>query len=314
MSRIHDALRRAEEERLSGVVSEPQEDALPAPTVGIPSSYADAVLAEDGVAGTAAVRAETAAELPSTADAFLSKLQQPSWSPDMSKLLFMNGNSHIAVGTEEFRTLRARLYQARTKRPVKTLLVASAMPGEGKSFVSANLAQVLARQQGRRTLLIDADLRWSRLHNIFGAPSGPGLTEYLAGEVDEQKIIQRSSNENFFFIPGGRSASNPAELIGNGRLKQLLERIGPMFSWIVFDTPPAVPVSDASRLAEICDGVVLVVNAGVTPFDVAQKARQEFKDKPVLGVVLNRVAPKHTYSAYYYSSYERERSKPAEKN
>jgi protein-tyrosine kinase len=312
MSRIHDALRRAEEERTAGTVPEPVTDALPVPQGGIPASYADAVLAEPGLSASAHM--DTAGDFPSTAEAFLSRLRQPSWSPDMQKLLFMNGNSHINVGTEEFRTLRARLYQARTKRPVKTILVASAMPGEGKSFVSANLSQVLARQQGRRTLLIDADLRWSRLHTMFGAPSGPGLTEYLASEADEQQIIQRSSNENFFFIPGGRAASNPAELITNGRLKLLLDRLGPMFSWIVFDTPPAVPVSDASRMAELCDGVVLVVSAGVTAFDVAQKARQEFKDKPVLGVVLNRVAPKTTYSAYYYSSYERERSKHAEKN
>jgi capsular exopolysaccharide synthesis family protein len=313
MSRIHDALRRAEEERLAnGPVADEITGVLPEPATGIPASYADEVLATPSSA-MAAQHAIPGDGLPA-AESFLSRLRQPAWTPDMTKLLFMNGNSHIAAGTEEFRTLRARLYQARTKRPVKTILVASAMPSEGKSFVSANLAQVLARQHGRRTLLIDADLRWSRLHDLFGAPSGPGLTEYLSGEATEEQVIQRSTNENFFLIPGGRAASNPAELIANGRMKVLLERVGPLFSWIVFDTPPAVPVSDASRLAELCDGVVLVVNAGVTPFDVAQKAREEFKDKPVLGVVLNRVAPKATYSAYYYSSYERERTKQTEKN
>ena len=94
--------------------------------------------------------------------------------------------------------------------------------------------------------------------------------------------------------------SNPMELIGNGRLKGLLHRLAPLFDWIVIDSPPCVPLSDASVLADLCDGVLMVVLAGKTPFDMAQKGGQQFREKRLLGVVLNHVPPQASYSAHYY--------------
>ncbi|PYV52176.1 MAG: capsular biosynthesis protein, partial [Acidobacteria bacterium] len=104
---------------------------------------------------------------------------------------------------EEFRTLRSRLYQAREKHPLSKVLVTSPLPKEGKSFVTANLGQVLVRQQGKRVLLIDADLRNPHLHSTLGAESGPGLSEFLKGEMDEFTIIQSGPMENLFLIPAG---------------------------------------------------------------------------------------------------------------
>ena len=106
-------------------------------------------------------------------------------------------------GTEEFRTLRSRLYHLREKMPLKTVLVTSALPKEGKSFTATNLAQVMVRQQGRRVLLIDADLRAPRLHRMLGTTSDPGLSDYLQGKSDEFSIMQRGPLENLFFIPSG---------------------------------------------------------------------------------------------------------------
>src|SRR5262249_10886012 len=150
----------------------------------------------------------------------------------------------------------------------------SSLPKEGKSFVASNLAQVIARQQGRKVLLIDADLRAPRLHQLLGTPIGPGLADYLSGQSDEFAVLQRGVMDNLFFIPSGRSVSSPAELVANGRLKSLLTRLEPLFDWIIIDSPPAVPVSDASLMADVCDGVLLVVRSHATAFDQAQKARQ----------------------------------------
>ena len=208
-------------------------------------------------------------------DTLLARCAQLEWNPDPATMLFMNGDDS-ARGTEEFRTLRSRLYHLREKMPLKKVLVTSALPKEGKSFTSSNLAQVMVRQHGRRVLLIDADLRAPRLHMMLGTTSDPGLSDYLLGKNDEFSIMQRGPLENLFFIPSGTGATDPAELVGNGRLKLLLQRVEPLFDWIIIDSPPAIPVSDASVLAKACDGVLMVVRSNATPFDIARKARQEF--------------------------------------
>jgi len=118
------------------------------------------------------------------------------------------------------------------------VLVTSALPKEGKSFTAANLAQVLVRQHGRRVLLIDADLRGPRLHLMLGTTSSPGLSDYLKGEKDEFSIMQRGPLESLFFIPSGHEIENPAELVANGRLRFLLQRVEPLFDWIIIDSPP----------------------------------------------------------------------------
>jgi protein-tyrosine kinase len=214
-------------------------------------------------------------------------------------------NSEQGPGTEQFRTLRSRLYQMREKQPLKKVLVTSSLPKEGKSFVAANLAQALVWQHGRRVLLIDGDLRASRLHLALGSALTPGLSEYLLGEADEFAIMQRGAMENLFLIPAGRSTSKPAELIANGRLKFLLSRVEPLFDWIIVDSPPAVPVSDAGLMANHCDGVLMIVRSNATPFDMARKARAEFDDKLLLGVVLNGIKGGSSAYSEYYSAYAR---------
>ena len=243
-----------------------------------------------------------------TWDLITARCPQGPWKPTKG-MLFLNGNIHDQVGTEEFRTLRSRLYHIREKRPLKTILVSSALPAEGKTFVSANLSQTLARQHGRRVVLLDCDLRRARLHESFGTRCEPGVSDYLRGDADEYSILQRGSMENLVFIPGGRSISNPAELIGNGKLEVLVKRLSELFDWVIIDSPPAVPVADASLIGRFCDGILLVVLAAKTPSDLVQRARQEFRNMPLLGVVLNRVQAGSTYVSYYYGAY----GKPGEK-
>src|SRR5260370_20403511 len=137
---------------------------------------------------------------------------------------FFNGDD-TGRGAEEFRTLRSRLYHTREKMALKKILVPSALPKEGKSFPSANLAQVLVRQHGRRVLLIDADLRGPRLHTMLGTTTSPGLSDYLQGGNDEFSIMQRGPMEDLFFVPSGHRISDPSELVAHGRLKFLLQRV-----------------------------------------------------------------------------------------
>jgi len=296
MSRIHDALKKAEEERLAGKT--------PSPVVfesaeGPPTDAIAAPVPEPRPMNTA-----TPDAIDANSEALLQRCTKVHWRPNRDVALFLETQSQVAPGMEEFRTLRSRLFQIRAKRPLKTILVSSALPNEGKSFVSSNLAQVFARQAGGKTLLIDCDLRKPQLHETLGAPSTPGLSSYLQGKTDEFSIIQKAGYEDLFFIPGGEVGPGTPELIGNGRLKVLIKQLAPYFSWIVIDSSPTGPVSDASRVAEFCDGVLLVVRAASTPASVAELAKREFRDVPILGVVLNQVA--HTdgaYSKYYYGQY-----------
>jgi capsular exopolysaccharide synthesis family protein len=172
---------------------------------------------------------------------------------------------------------------------VKSLLVTSAVPTEGKSFVAANLANVLALQPQCRVLLIDANLRSPQLHLVLGTSLTPGFSEYLLQEVEEFGIMQRGTAEGLFFIPAGRSVSGPTELLGGNRLRPLIERCKPLFDWIVIDSPATLPVSDACLLSNFCDGVVMVVRSHSTPFDVVCKARDKFREESIVGVVLNRI-------------------------
>lgn len=308
MSRIHEALKRAEQERaaaqgghaeVTSVVEAPVLEQVPDRPTGNGNSAMSAVATAP--AGTSAMPTFTN---PFTFDTLIARCAQTEWRPDPKTMLFF-GQDESARGTEQFRTLRSRLYQMREKMSLKKILVTSALPKEGKSFVAANLAQVLVKQHGRRVLLIDADLRVPSLHSVLGTASVPGLGDYLTGGSDEFGVMQRGPMDNLFFIPGGRSEVQPAELIGNGRFKMLMQRVEPLFDWVIVDSPPAVPVSDGSQLANFCDGVLMVVRSNSTPYDTAQKARQEFLGKTLVGVVLNGISKSESYARYYYDVYEK---------
>lgn len=304
MSRIHEALRKAEQSGHAGdtPVLDVLSDSLPAtpspqPGNEFPGMDLEAVLADSTPPGGA---------LPSQ-DSWLSGLHPQSWKPKPNYVLLAEaGSTILSAAHEQFRTLRSRLYQLRTHQPLKTVLVASALPGEGKSFVSVNLALVLARQHGRRVLLIDSDLRRPKLHDVLGTPGKPGLADYLSSAAEASSAIQKTPVENLYFMPAGTLAPNPSELIGTGGMTKLIRDLAPLFDWIIIDTPPVIPVSDATVMAEACDGVILVLKAGSTPYDVAQKARDEFRSAPVVGVVLNRTGKGHSYGVYYYELYGNE--------
>ena len=301
MSRIHDALKRAEQDRpvYKGIGIEEVEVPLAIPTTGpIP------VTSAGDTARSAAMPPVVPSSDPMALDTALAGSPPTTWAPDTKTMLFFSTEEQ-AHGTEQFRTLRSQLYQLREKHSLRKILVASSVPREGRSFVAANLAQVMARQPGCRALLIDADLRSPRLHLALGTSPSPGLSEYLLGETQEFEIIQRGQMENLFFVASGRPVSGQTEIVSNGRLRFLLDRLEPLFDWIIIDSPAAIPVSDAGLIANFCDGVLMVVRSDSTPFDIVRKARQKFNDDRVLGVVLNGISAEIDPKTQHYFSASR---------
>ena len=222
---------------------------------------------------------------------------KPAWVLDPQTVVF--GETHAQRrGAEQFRTLRARLYQLRETAPLKKILITSALAGEGKTFVATNLAQATGQERERRVLLIDADLRNPSLHLPLGAPLSPGLTDYLKGEAIDADILQHGQEGKLCFVAAGRPASNSSELLTNGKLEKFLEHVSPLFDWVIIDSPPCLPVADANILAGFCDGVVLVAKAQSTPAAALERARKELQKRKLVGVVLNGV--EQADGSFYY--------------
>lgn len=302
MSKIHEALKKAQQERAMTISSGPDAGQSHLDPTSIMHSEAVATIAAPHSAPGPPVREKQSPEA-LRFDSLVKNCVRPTWHLDPNLIVFSEASPSVA-GAEQFRTLRTRLMQMRDAMPLKKVQVTSAVSGEGKTFVATNLAQAFARQRDRRVLLIDGDLRRSMLHLPLGAPSSPGLSDYLRGEATENEVIQHGQEGNLCFIPAGNAVKDPNEILSNGKLSTLLDRMSLIFDWIILDSPPCLPVADASVLANACDGVLLVVRAASTPLALAQKARQELQGKNVIGVVLNAVEDVHSYGGYYYGGYE----------
>ena len=293
MSRIHEALKKAAQERNDQASTRPVSDFLdlstPVATPPVDGHRPDGLTGLPPATDTRYLRFEE----------FAKRCSRPGWKMGAGASLF-NDQTNNAVGTEKFRTLRSRLYQIAAAHPLKKIVITSGMPGEGKTFVTTNLAQSFVRQTDRRILLIDADLRASRLHMLLGAPDRPGLTDYLRGDADEFQVTQVGPSGNLCLIPGGQEVTNPSELLHSDRMRQLLERMSQVFDWVILDSPPAMAVHDSSILADMCDGVIFVVRAGSTDFEVARRHLRS-SAKRICSALCSIASKRATaYGDYYY--------------
>ena len=311
MSKIYEALLRAELER-TAVTGEPAGNTavavhdlmLPQEEIGYPLDSIESV--EPFYAEPQPELQSPVAVPPSFA---VEEAMLRAWSPTLSALPALEDRG---PGVEQFRSLRSHVTEFREQKPLKTVLVSSGLPGEGKSFVTLNLALSFSRHKGNRVLLIDGDMRRSSLHKVLGAPREPGLAEYLSGEATLSDVMQRPKPTSALplppglasltFIGGGRDADKAGDLAANHRFAELLGAVDHSFDWIIVDSSPVNLVSDAVSLARSCDGVLLVCREGVTKFKTAQQAQAQFKSANVLGFVLNAVhkLPKGDY----YGSYD----------
>lgn len=210
-----------------------------------------------------------------------------------------------SVSAEAFRTLRTNIQFSSIDKKVQVVCVTSAGPGEGKSTVGSNLAVVMA-ESGKKTLIIDCDLRKPSIHKIFQLSNNTGLSDLLAGKVVFEKTVQESGTENLYVLTSGTKPPNPSEILASSKIKKFITALRLMYDFIVIDTPPVLLVTDAQLLAECSDGYLLVLASGEVDKDAAAKAQNllEKVNAKILGAVLNKVeTSKGGYYGYYGKSY-----------
>ena len=203
---------------------------------------------------------------------------------------------------EAYRTLRSNIEFAAVDAPIRTLLVTSAVPGEGKTITSANLAAVFA-QAGRRVLLVDADLRKPGVHVAFNLPNARGLTTLIRGdELGLDDVALTTEQAGLRILTSGPLPPNPAELLGSHRMRTVLERLKSEVDLVILDSAPLRGLTDSAVLSSFVDGTVLVIDAGVSRRQVVRQCRQalEKADANVLGAILNRIPDKSRSSGEAY--------------
>jgi len=192
-----------------------------------------------------------------------------------------------APTAEQYRALRTRLMQADHGAPVGALLVTSPGRREGKSLTAANLALSMAQEVQARICVVDADLRHSRLHALFGVPATPGLADVLAGRAALADALVRLDDQQIVVLPAGESPAHPAELLGSTAMRRTIETLRTQFDRVIIDAPAIGPLADVGILSPLVDGLLLVVHAGVTTKPAIQEAVATIGTDKFLGVVLN---------------------------
>lgn len=205
--------------------------------------------------------------------------------------------------TEQYRTVRTNLQFSAVDQEIQTILLTSAGPNEGKSMTSANLAVVYA-QQGKKVLLIDADLRKPTIHYTFRLDNLRGLSNVLVGNTRLQEVVSPSDVENLDLISSGPIPPNPSELLGSKKMQEMVKEARQIYDIIIFDTPPVLAVTDAQILANVCDGSILVVRSGRTEHEAASKAIESLQasNAKILGTILNDRDKKEMNYYYYYGN------------
>jgi capsular exopolysaccharide synthesis family protein len=209
---------------------------------------------------------------------------------------------------ELIQALRTNLMMAPELVDGRTLLVTSAQPGEGKTVAVANIGVSLARLK-QRVVLIDADLRKPRLHELFGEDQQPGLANVLTGKTTPRDC-RKTKIPGLWLMPAGSMSQNPADLLGSQRFEKLVAYLRQHFDWIVIDSPPTLAVTDASLISQVASGVLIVIDCGRTSRQLASAAVQQLEAvrAPLLGAMLNRVVFDDNDDAYspYYHHYHHE--------
>ncbi|CDQ18942.1 CpsD/CapB family tyrosine-protein kinase [Halobacillus karajensis] len=210
----------------------------------------------------------------------------------------INPKSPIA---EQFRTIRTNLQFTSVDKELETMLVTSASPSEGKSITTANTAVVFA-QQGKKVLLVDADLRKPTIHYTFRVNNTKGLSNYLVGDQPVYKLVSQTEIENLDTMTCGPIPPNPSELLGSKKMQTFIDEAKETYDMIIFDTPPVLAVTDSQVLSKFVDGCMLVVRSKQTDKEAAAKAKEHLEQTKanLLGVVLNDQDIKSSNYYYYY--------------
>lgn len=320
MSRIDEALRRAAEEQASEL--EPSaEMRIPAPVEGddaialsreqFPVEFASG--RRPRVAASSAEPEQSKRGNPGELRTDSTAPREASAPPRAS--LFERLDSRLAekvvadvnmsgVSREQYRRLAANLHDAQGNSQLRVIMVASAMPGEGKTLTASNVALTLSESYRRRVLLIDADLRKPALHQLFRLNTTSGLIDGIESPTDV-KLVLRQVSSQLWILPAGRPSSDPMAVLTSERMRRVIEEARESFDWIIIDTPPLMALADAHLLSSLVDAAVLVVKANSTPHELVKRAADIIGRDRVIGVVLNQAAePRHgAYGGNYGGHY-----------
>ncbi len=207
-----------------------------------------------------------------------------------------------SLAAEKFRFLGVRLRHLQQKRPVKCILVTSSVAGEGKSTIAGNLVCALAASKQQKVLLLEGDLRRPSLAVQLGLGELPGLSELLEDDSDPAMNIYRLESLGFWILPAGKALRNPLEILQQGKLSTLVDRLEAAFDWIVIDSPPVLPLADTSIWMRLADAVLLVTRPGTTAKRQLQRSLEAIEQSKLLGAVLNGSKEAVANNYYYYSA------------
>lgn len=310
MSRVHDALRRAE--HLLDSRGDLDENAEPDPLSlvvpdepGIPEQTSPIEVPNGTPYTNGLVRGD---HKPPDVDwrNFLSRCKSIPFRPAPETHLIDADKPH-EVPSEEFRSLRTRLNHLQNQQDLHLIVVTSASPAEGKTFSAVNLALAQSQLEAP-VLLADLDLRRPVIHNLFQAERAPGFADFIAGEKPLEECIRRIEGTNLYFLPAGSQVKNPLELLNMRHVKVTLDGLRKIFNWVILDTPPLLFSADANLLSTLADGTLIVVRIGSTTYDNVIRAMQTLCENNVLGIVANGARAGELYSkyTYYYSKHDEE--------
>jgi len=222
----------------------------------------------------------------------------PTVSPS-AKLVV--GSENGGVFLEQYRRLAATLHEAQLEKGLKTVMVTSALPREGKTLTVVNLALTLSESYARRVLLIDADLRKPSVHEVLRIPNNKGLSDLLRSDRPELSTIAVSPRLSV--LPAGKISENPLAGLASARMRAFVEEMATKFDWVLLDAPPVGLLPDAQLLGRMAQAAVLVIRAGVTPYPVVDRAITELGRECIIGTVLNGVEESSLPTSDYYGHY-----------
>jgi capsular exopolysaccharide synthesis family protein len=211
------------------------------------------------------------------------------------------GERALPLSVEQYRRLAAAMHELQQERDLKTLMVTSALPREGKTLTVTNLALTLSDSYARRVLLIDADLRRPSVHEVLNLPNTSGLSEALRS--DRAELPLRRVSPLLTVLTAGRADNNPMALLTSERMERLLEESAARFDWVLLDAPPVGFMPDAALLAGMTRAILFVISAGSTPYQLVQRATGELGRDCIVGTVLNRIAGENIPATGYYREY-----------
>ncbi len=312
MSRVHDALRRAEQ-----LLEAPVEDGFDgdglnggddANFLSVPEDMDSGALsgvdygapdvpAYGGAYGPGVVRSESKGMQVDWRN-FLSRCRVIPFHPAPEAHLIDIERPHEIPG-EEFRSLRTRLNHMQSQQDLHAIVVTSASPAEGKTFTAINLALAQAQLESP-VLIADLDLRRPVVHNMFQCEKSPGFSDFLLADRPLEECVRRIEGTNLYFMPAGTQVKNPLELLNMRQVKYTIDAFRKVFNWVILDTPPLLFSADANLLATLTDGTIIVVRIGSTTYDNVIRAMQTLCENNVLGIVANGARAGELYSKYTY--------------